>query len=107
MRGGVDSTFANVDTGDKECCLEAIAGELVKDSVGVDVWAIIVCDSDSARGLASVDATASVCDVALLWASVIASAGAARGLVGVAARAVVDQTVGGTAVIFRSTTVSL
>jgi hypothetical protein len=104
---GVDSTFANVNTGNEEGCLETIAGKLVKDTIGVDVWSIIVCNSNGASLLASVNTSTSICYIALLWASIIASAGTTRGLVGVTSRAVVDETVGCAAVIFRSTTVSL
>jgi hypothetical protein len=82
-------------------------GELVKDSIGVDVWPVVVSDSDGARSLASVDAASSVRYVSFLGAGVIAGASASGSLVGVAGRAEVDEAVRGSTVVFSGTAVSL
>ena len=75
-RRRVDSTLANVNSGDKKGGFEAIFSKLIKDLVGVDVWSVIVGDSHSTRVLTSVDASPSVLNITLLWARVIAGAGA-------------------------------
>lgn len=106
LGGGIDRALANVDTSNKKGGLEAVLGELIQNTVGVDIWTVIVCDSDSAGDTASVDATSSVCDVALLWARVVAGACSSRSLVRIATRSVVDQTVRSHTVVFRRATIA-
>lgn len=102
----VDSTLADVVTGDEEGGLEASSGELVKNLVSVDVWAVVVGDGNGSSLATGVDTGTAVSDVALLRASIIASAGSSRGLVGVAARTKVEQAVRSIAVIPGVSTVS-
>jgi hypothetical protein len=103
----VDSTLADVDACDEEGSLETVLGELIKDTVGVDVWTVVVSDSDSSRSLTSVDTLASICYVALLRTSVVACACTSWGLVGIAGRAEVDKTVRSSTMVLGGTTVSL
>ena len=103
----IDGTLADIDTSDKECSLEAVLVELIKNPVSINVWAIIVGDSNSASLLASVNTTSSVRNIALLRASIIASASTTRSLVGVASWAKIDETVRSTAVVLGCPTVSL
>lgn len=88
--GCVDSTLANIDSSNKECSLETVLRKLVKNPIGVDVWSVVVSDGDSSSLLASVNASSSVLDIALLRASIIASAGTTRRLVGVTTGAEVN-----------------
>jgi hypothetical protein len=107
LRSGVDGALADVDTSDEEGGLEAILLELVKYTVGVDVRAVIVSDSNGSGSLTDVDTFAAVCNIALLGTSVVAGAGAGGSLVGIACRAKVDKTVRGVTVVFGCTAVSL
>jgi hypothetical protein len=107
LRGGVDGTLADVDTGHEKGSLEAILGELVKHAVGVDVRAVIISNGDSTRRLAGVDTTATILDIAFLRTRVVTSASTGWCLVGVAAWAEIDETVRGIAVVLGSTAVSL
>lgn len=104
---GVDGALSNIDSGHEESGLEAIRRELIKHSVSVDVWAIVICDGNSARCLAGVDATSSICDVALLGSWIITSAGTCRCLVRIACRAEINLTIRGLAMILGGTAVSL
>ena len=103
----IDSTLANVVTGDEEGSLESGSIELVKNLVSVDVWAIIVGDSNGAFLLARIDTGTTIRNTSLHRTSVVASRCSSRGLVGITARTVVEQAVGGRAVVGCGSTVSL
>jgi len=104
--GRVNCALSKVDASNEKGGLEAILGELVEDPVGIDVWSIVVGDSDGPWLLANVDALSTVRDVAFLRAGVIARARASRSLVGVAGRTVIDETVRGSAMVLGGTAVS-
>lgn len=97
--GGINGTLAKVVTSDKEGGLETIFRKLVKDLVGVNVRAVIIGNGHRAGGLARVDASSSVLDIALLRARIIASASSTRSLVAIASWTEVDQTIRSSAVI--------
>lgn len=103
----VNSTLANVDTSDKEGGLETGGGKLVKNPVGVDVWAVIVGNSYSSGLAALVDTSTTVLNVSLLRTSIVASAGSNRSLVGITTRTEVEQAVRRIAVLRCVSTVSL
>jgi hypothetical protein len=103
----INSTLADVNTSDKEGSLEARRIELVQNLVSVDVWAIIVGDSDSSWLAASVDASTAVRDAPLLSSDIVAGSSSSWGLVGITARAVVEKTVRSVAVLRSVSTVSL
>ena len=103
----IDSTLADVVTGDEEGSLESGSIELVKNLVSVDVWAIIVGDSNGAFLLARIDTGTTIRNTSLHGTSVVASGSSSRGLVGITARTVVEQAVGGGAVVGCGSAVSL
>ena len=103
----IDSTLADVVTGDEEGGLEASSGELVENLISVDVRAIIVSDGNSSGLAAGVNTSTAVLNVALLGTSIVASAGSSRSLVGVATRTEVEQAIRSVAVFLSVSTVSL
>ena len=86
----IDSTLADVVTGNEEGGLESGSVELVKNLVSVDVWAIIVGDGNGACLLASIDTATTIRNTSLHGTSVVASRSSNRGLVGITARTVVE-----------------
>jgi len=97
--GGINGTLAKIVTSDKEGGFEAVVRELVQDLVGVNVRAVIIGNGHRAGGLARVDASSSILNIALLRARVITSASSTRSLVAIASWTEVDQTIRSTAVI--------
>jgi hypothetical protein len=103
----VNSTLADVDTSDKESGLETSGVEFVQDLVSVDVWAVVVGDSNGSWLKAAVDAGTAVLNTAQLRASIIASAGTSRSLVGITTRSIIEEAIRSVAVLGSVSTVSL
>lgn len=60
----VDGALANVVAGDEKGCLASVLLEHIHDLRGVDVWAIVIGNSDSLWLQAGTDADATVLNVA-------------------------------------------
>lgn len=97
---GINGTFTKVVTSDEESGLEAICVEFVKDTGSEAVWTIIVGDCNCTRPRASIDTCASIPNAALLRASIVRCGCSARSLVAITSRAIVDQTIWSSTVIF-------
>jgi hypothetical protein len=99
-------TLVDVVASDEESGLSAVGLEDIHDVLGVLLlWAIIVGQSNCARGNAVVDTSATVCDVADLSTGDGRSVGTTWGNVLRAARTVLVVTSRGVAVVILGTAV--
>lgn len=106
LGGDVDLTLVDVVASDEESGLSAVGLEDIHDVLGVLLlWAIIVGQSNCARGNAVVDTSATVCDVADLSTGDGRSVGTTWGNVLRAARTVLVVTSRGVAVVILGTAV--
>lgn len=69
----IKSTTAIVSA-DKECALEAVLGQAIKDLASVDVGTVIECESDGASLSTCANTSTTVWDVTLLWTWIVARA---------------------------------
>lgn len=103
----VDGTLANVDTSDEKGGLETGSSELVQDLVSVDVWTVIISNSNGSSFAACIDTSTAIGDTALLRTGIVTGGGSSRGLVGIAAGTKFEQAVRSVAVVWGVSTVSL
>jgi hypothetical protein len=79
----VNGTLSNVVTSDEESGMSSSCLELAHNAFGVDVWTIVVRDSNGPWVVADVDTKTTVRDASKLGSVVVAGACSSRSLVGV------------------------
>jgi hypothetical protein len=102
----VNGAFAKVVAGDEESSTSIILLELLQYIIGVDVWTVIVSNSDLLRVQALANTDTTIFDVSELGPSILRSGCSVWSLVCIASRAEVDETVRGGAVVLSDTAVS-
>ena len=102
----IDSTLSNVVSSDEESGMGSPRLEQLHHSLGVDVWAIIESNGNSAGVVADVDTLTTIGNASELRASIVTGACSSRGFVGIAARTKIEQAVWCLAMLFSGTAIS-
>jgi hypothetical protein len=102
----INGALAKVVAGDEESSTSIILFELLQYILGVDVWTVVVSNSDllGVQALANTDAT--IFDVSELGPSILSGGCSVWSFVCIASRTKVDETIRSGAVFFADTTVS-
>lgn len=103
----VNRTLSDVDARDEKCRLEALSSELVEYIFSVYVRSVIVGNSNSSRFCAEVNSLSSISDRAKLRTSDVARAASRREMVSITSWSVLEETIGGLAVVVALATPSL